>query len=93
MVGGEMTEPEKIEGENPKTEHFEGIELRTGIPVVELVINPKGAVEAVLSLRTTTPQFDKRLGELISTWKFKPATLEGRPVCVRYILTIFIHYV
>jgi len=93
MVGGEMTEPEKIEGENLKTEHFEGIELKTGIPVVELVINPEGRVELVASLRTTTPEFDKRLGKLISTWVFKPATVEGNPVCIRYILTVFINYI
>jgi len=92
MVGGEVTEPEKIKGENIKTEHFEGIELKTGIPVVELVINTEGRVELVASLRTTTPEFDKRLGELISTWVFKPATSEGEPVCIRYILTVFIHY-
>jgi len=92
MVGGEMTEPEKIRGENIKTETFEGIELSTGIPVVEVIINTEGRVELVASLRTTTPEFDKRLAELISTWEFKPATVEGNPVCVRYILTVFINY-
>jgi hypothetical protein len=93
MVGGDVTEPEKISGENPKTEHFEDIELHTGIPVVELVIYAEGKVELVASLRTTTPEFDKRLAELISTWVFKPATSEGKPICIRYILTVFIHYI
>lgn len=92
MVGGEMTEPEKIEGENLKTEHFDGVELRTGIPVLEIVINTDGNVESVLSLRTTTPEFDKRLGEVISTWVFKPASVEGKPICIRYILTLRIQY-
>ena len=93
VVGGKMTEPQRIEGENLKTEHFEGIELSTGIPVVELVINKKGRVECVVSLRTTTPEFDKRLSKLISTWIFEPATVNENPICIRYILTLRIHYI
>ncbi len=76
----------------PSTETFEGIKIVPGVPVFELVINEEGAVESVVSLRPISPDFDARLGALLSEWRFEPATAKEDPVCVRYLMTIHIHW-
>ncbi len=87
-VNGPVKEPIKMSGPHPTTEMFEGIEIARGVPVMELVINKKGEVESVVSLRSTKPEFDARIAQMYSQFIFEPASESGSPICTRYILTI-----
>jgi len=91
-VDGPVKEPIKMSGPHPTMEMFEGIEIARGVPVMELVVNKKGEVESVVSLRPTKTEFDARIAQMYSQWLFEPATESESPVCTRYILTIRINW-
>jgi protein TonB len=90
QVGGEVSEPKAIFNPKPNLTETEGFDPRT-IPVVEAVINKDGAVERIGALRGSGPPLDAAV-DAIKKWRFEPATLNGEPVCVVYIMTVFIHY-
>jgi TonB family protein len=92
VVGGEATPPRKVKGGELSKDLLEGIEISSGVPVLEVVINAEGIVESVVLLRQTTPEFDAKLAQVVRKWKFEPATLDGQPICTRYIVTLRINY-
>lgn len=91
-VHGPVKEPIKMSGPHPTMEMFEGAEIARGVPVMELVVNKKGEVESVVSLRPTKPEFDARIAKMYSQWLFEPATKSESPICTRYSLTIRINW-
>jgi TonB family protein len=57
---------------------------RTGI--VEILIDPTGAVESATMLEPVSPHFDRLTLAATRTWQYQPATVNGVPV--RYIKRI-----
>ncbi len=53
-----------------------------GTVIVEAVINGKGCAESVHVVKKLNPQLDEIAKQSVSSWKFTPATKEGRPVAV-----------
>jgi protein TonB len=65
--------------------------LRAGIKgavILELLIDPDGLVESVAVLRGLPLGLTRSAVEAVERWTFEPCTLDGRPVSVRYILTV-----
>jgi hypothetical protein len=93
LVPGEgMSEPRRMEGPMPSSETFGGIKVVPGVPVFELVVNAKGVLESVVSLRPRSADFDARIGGLLKEWRFEPAKVNGTPICVSYIMTLHINW-
>jgi hypothetical protein len=92
VVDGETTAPRKIQGASPSRELFEGVEISSGVPVMEVVINTAGKIESVVSLRQTSPEFDARLARVLRDWRFEPSKMSGVPICTRYIVTLRINW-
>jgi len=59
-----------------------------GAVIVELVIGEQGAVENVRVLRGLPLGLTESAVAAVRRWRFEPSTLDGRPVKVRYRLTV-----
>ena len=64
----------------------------SGIVILETQIDEQGNVQEARILRGLHPELDQMALEAIRTWKFKPATLEGKPVRVYYTMTMNFQY-
>ena len=56
--------------------------------VYELLINGDGIVERVATLRRTPDCWTEEVARYFQTCKFKPATLDGSPICIIYVMTL-----
>jgi TonB family protein len=56
--------------------------------ILEAIIDEEGNVGNTRVLKGLPMGLDKAAMDAVQTWKFKPATLEGRPVKVYYVLTV-----
>jgi TonB family protein len=87
-VGGNILRPEKISGASP-TYTKEARKARvTGAVVLDALIDEKGNVTDVKILQGLMSGLDESTVEAVKNWKFRPATLDGRPVPVYYTLTV-----
>jgi len=59
-----------------------------GVVILELVIGTDGRVESANALRGLPLGLTKSAVDAVEQWQFEPSTYRGRPVSVRYILTV-----
>ncbi len=59
-----------------------------GVVIVEAVIDQDGCTRQVKILRGVGKEADAAALEAVRQWVFRPATLEGKPVSVHYVLTV-----
>lgn len=90
-VGGEVSRPEKISGAPPVYTEIARRARIAGVVIIEAVIDEKGDVTGTKVLKGLPMGLDQSAVEAVETWKFKPATLDGQPVPVYYILTVNFH--
>jgi TonB family protein len=60
----------------------------TGTVIVEAIIDENGDVKDVRVLKGLPMGLSQAAVDAVKTWRFKPATREGRPVPVYYVLTV-----
>ena len=87
-VEGDVKRPEKISGSPPAYTVEARKDRVTGVVILETVIDEQGDVTEVRILKGLPGGLDQAAVEAVRTWKFNPATLDGRPVPVYYILTV-----
>lgn len=91
-VGGEVKEPVQIvrvEPQYPKVARMHSsVMLHGGVCTLEAIITKKGDVESVRVLRSLDPLLDNAAIRAVQQWKYKPATLEGKPVAVYLTLEV-----
>jgi hypothetical protein len=88
-AGGNVTEPIlKSKGPLDKEKYRECTGTVQSMPVMELVINRSGSVEAILLVRGEKNCWLDELVKYYRTWLFEPATKDGMPVCILFIITI-----
>ena len=56
--------------------------------VLEVVIGETGDVESAVMRVPVNPKYDPQVIAAAKTWKYKPATYQGKPVRYRKMLTI-----
>lgn len=56
--------------------------------ILELVIDAKGDLARVTTLRASHPEFEKAALDAVNTWKFHPAEKDGTPVETRWRVAI-----
>jgi TonB family protein len=83
-----VTRPKKISGERPVYTEMARRARVQGVVIVESVIDEEGNVTRARVLRGLPMGLDEAALEALETWKFEPATQEGRPVPVSYTLTV-----
>lgn len=83
-----MTRPEIVRQVQPK---YTELARRTGVQgtvIVEAIIDEKGDVTNVRVLRGLPMGLDRAAVDAIQQWRFRPATLNSKPVKVYYTLTV-----
>lgn len=87
-VGGAVLKPELIHRVDPRyTEPARKARLQ-GAVIVQAVIDEQGRVTNVEIYKGLPMGLDQSAVDAVRQWRFKPATLHGRPVKVYYSLTI-----
>ena len=85
---GKISKPERIDGPNPRYPEQARKEGVNGVVEMECVIGEDGSVRDVKVVRTNADILSEAAIEAVEQWTFEPATLEGVPVAVRYIVTV-----
>lgn len=88
VVGGNITEPERISGPNPVYPEAARRARIQGVVVLECIIGKSGEVKSAKILRGLPLGLTEAAVDAVNRWQFKPSTLNGKPVEVLYILTV-----
>ncbi len=87
-VGGAIDAPVAISRVSPVYTEIARKARLQGVVVLEAIIDTSGNVTQVRILKGLPMGLDKSAEEAVKKWKFKPATLNGRPVKVYFNLTV-----
>ena len=87
-VGGDVQPPVKVSAPSPQYTEIARKARIQGVVIVEAIINKTGAVTNVKILKGLPMGLDTAAADAVKKWKFKPATLNGKPVAVIYNLTV-----
>ncbi len=88
VVGGNITEPERLSGPNPLYPEAARRARIQGVVVLECTIGKSGKVINVNVLRGLPLGLTEAAESAVKKWTFKASTLNGKPVEVLYILTV-----
>ena len=88
MVDGRITEPRVLKRGTFDNERFIGKRGPGGSVVAEMVIDVDGTVRDVKLLHGVDPEIDESFLTAAKDYLFEPATLDGEPVPVKYILIL-----
>lgn len=87
-VGGDVQPPVKLVAPSPQYTEIARKARIQGVVIVEAIIDKEGNVTNVKVLKGLPMGLDSAAAEAVKKWKFKPATLNGKPVAVIYNLTV-----
>lgn len=88
VADGTISEPvaiDKIPPKYPPDARKAGV---TGVVIADLVIDETGEVRDVLIKESPSDDLSAAAIEALEQWRFAPATMDGDPVAVRYIVTL-----
>jgi len=88
VVGGNITEPQRIGGPNPTYPEAARRARIQGVVILECTIGKDGTVKATKVLKDLPLGLTENAVAAVKKWRFKPSTLNGKPVEVLYILTV-----
>jgi TonB family protein len=88
QVGGDVKAPIKEYAPQPQYTEIARKARIQGVVIVQAIIDKQGNVTDVKVLKPLPMGLDKAAADAVAKWKFKPATLNGKPVDVYYNLTV-----
>jgi len=88
QVGGDVKAPEKISQIRPQYTEIARKARIQGVVIVKAIIDKTGSVTNVKVLKGLPMGLEEEAIKAIKQWKFKPATLNGKPVDVYFNLTV-----
>ncbi len=88
QVGGDVTKPEKVTTPDPQYTEIARKARIQGVVIVQAIIDKQGNVVNVKVLKGLPMGLTEEAVSAIKLWKFKPATLNGKPVDVYFNLTV-----
>jgi protein TonB len=88
VVGGNITEPERLSSPQPIYPEAARRARIQGVVVLECIIGKDGLVRSTNVLRGLPLGLTEAAEDAVQKWRFKPSTLNGKPVEVIYILTV-----
>jgi TonB family protein len=87
-VGGDVLAPVKTAGDPPRYPDAARAARLQGIVILEIVIDRTGEVADTRVLKGLPMGLDAAAVEAVRTWKFRPATLHGKPVAVYFTVPV-----
>lgn len=92
LVTKDMSSPILVDRVEPSYPKSALTKERTGSPIiVEAVITKEGTVACAKIIKSDHSDLSASVLEAISKWKYKPALKNGKPVPIRFTITIMIH--
>jgi len=88
QIGGAIVKPEVIRRVQPNYTEVARKARVQGVVIVEAIVDKQGSVTNVRVLKGLPMGLEQSAMDAVKQWKFKPATLNGRPVSVYFVLTI-----
>lgn len=88
VVGGAVKKPEILVKTQPRYTELARKAGIQGVVILKAVIDERGYVTNLEIERGQPMGLDQAAVEAVRSWRFKPATLHGRPVKVYYFLTV-----
>jgi protein TonB len=88
MVGGDVKAPIKDFAPPPQYTEIARKARIQGVVIVQAIVTKTGEVQEVKVLKGLPMGLDKAAEDAVKKWRFKPATLNGKPVDVYYNLTV-----
>ncbi len=79
--GGPIHAPKLTYSVDPEFPKYSG--KLTGVCVLSTVVNTQGMPEQVMITKSLRKDFDDKAIEVVKQYRFKPGTLDGKPVLVR----------
>ena len=87
-VGGDVQAPVRKYSPQPSYTEIARKARVQGVVIVQAIIDKQGNVTNVKVLKGLPMGLDKSAADTIKSWRFEPATLNGKPVDVYYNLTV-----
>ena len=87
-VGGDVRPPEKVSQVQPQYTEIARKARIQGVVIVQAIIDKSGTVTNVKVLKGLPMGLEEEAIKAIKQWKFKPATLNGKPLDVYFNLTV-----
>jgi TonB family protein len=87
-VGGAVLPPKRILGDRPVYTEIARKARVQGVVILQTIIDEQGNVTDIKVLKGLPMGLDQAAMDAAWTWKFEPATFEGQPVKVYYVLTV-----
>lgn len=87
-VGGDVQAPVRKYSPQPSYTEIARKARVQGVVIVQAIIDKQGNVQNVKVLKGLPMGLDKSAADTIKSWRFEPATLNGKPVDVYYNLTV-----
>lgn len=87
-VGGEVKAPERIHYVAPRYTEIARKARLQGTVVLETVVETNGEISQVKVLKSLNFGLAEEAVRAVEQWRFKPSTLNGKPVSVLYVLTV-----
>jgi len=87
-VGGNVKAPVKVSGQDPDYTPSARAAKITGVVIIEAIIDKRGNVTSTKVVKDLPMGLASNAERAVKAWKFRPATLNGKPVEVYYNLTV-----
>ena len=87
-VTGDVQKPEKLNAPQPQYTEIARKARIQGVVILQSIIDEQGNVTEVQVLKGLPMGLSEAAEAAVKQWKFKPATLNGKPVAVYFNLTV-----
>ena len=87
-IGGKVTRPELLHQVRPDVTDDARRHRFNGAVILETIIDTKGNVRDLRALKEQPYGLTEAALKAVKAWTFQPATLDGKPVTVWYVLTV-----
>lgn len=88
VIGGNVVPPELVHGPQPRCPSSARRARLSGVVILEVVVDRDGRVADSRVLREPGLGTGEAALTVVDSWRFRPATLDGRPVAVFLTVTV-----
>ena len=88
QISGNVLAPKRVFSPDPHYPEEARHARVQGVVILQTIINKLGNVTDVKVLKGLPSGLTEAAVEAVSKWRFEPATLEGKPVAVYYLVTV-----
>jgi protein TonB len=88
QIAGDVLAPKRIHSPDPHYPEEARHARVQGVVILQTIIDKVGHVTDIKVLKGLPSGLTEAAVEAVSSWRFEPATLEGEPVAVYYLVTV-----